>query len=111
MLMESCYLCETGELHKKKVSYELDGVHVGYFDAEVCSACHETFFDEATSRKITEQTKKKGLWGLSATTKIGKVGTALDVRLPKKIIDFMELKKGEEVTVYPEDKNKLVIEV
>lgn len=109
--MKSCYLCETRELHKKKVSYELDGVHVGYFEAEVCSACHETFFDEATSRKITEQTKKKGLWGLSAKTKIGKVGSTLDVRFPKRIIDFLKLKQGEQVTIHPEAKNRLVIEI
>lgn len=109
--MTNCYLCEKGTLQKKKVPYTLYGVHVGDFDAEVCSACHETFFDEQTSRKMSEQAKKKELWGLSAKTKIGKVGSTLDVRFPKRIIDFLELKKGGEVTMYPEDKHKIVIEV
>ncbi|MBI3034870.1 hypothetical protein HYY71_00975, partial [Candidatus Woesearchaeota archaeon] len=46
-----------------------------------------------------------------AKTKVGKVGTTLDIRLPKKIINFLKLKKGEEITIYPETKNKLVISI
>jgi len=30
--------------------------------------------------------------------------------VPKKIIDFMNLKKGEPIRIYPEDKKRLVIE-
>ena len=59
---------------------------------------------------MTESAKKKGLWGLNAESKIGQSGTTLDIRLPKKIIEFMNLKKGESIKIYPEGKNKIVIE-
>ena|SRR3989338_9951274 len=109
--MEKCYLCEKGNLKKKEVPYTLYGENVGNFPAEVCEQCGEIFFNEETSHKITQATKDKGLWGIGGRTKIGQAGNTLDIRLPKKIIDFLELKQGKEVTLYPESKHKLVIEV
>lgn len=104
--MKKCYLCEKGELKKKKVPYTLYSELIGTFEAEICTTCGETFFDEKTSEKITAATKAKGLWGLGVQTKIGQAGNTLDIRLSKKIIEFLDLKKGEEVTVYPESKKK-----
>lgn len=109
--MKKCYLCEKGELKKKKVPYLLYGELVGMFEAEVCTACGETFFGEETSEKITAATKAKGLWGLGSQTRIGQAGSTLDIRLPKRIIEFLDLKKGEEVTVYPESKKKIIVEL
>lgn len=106
-----CYICEKGELKRKTVPYKLYGELIGNFPAEVCGECGEVFFDEETSKQITEATKAKGLWGMGSRTKIGQAGTTLDIRLPKKIIEFLKLKKGEEVSIYPESKNRLVIEV
>lgn len=106
-----CYLCEKGELKKKEVPYSLYGEVVGNFPAEVCLDCQEIFFDEATSEKITQATKAKGLWGLGGKTKIGQSGSTLDIRLPRRIIDFLQLRKGEEVVIYPESKHKLVVEI
>ncbi len=104
-------LCwECGKKMKiKKVDYSLYGIKIGKFPAKVCEKCNETYFSEETSKKMTGIAKKKGLWGLQAKTKIGQAGSTLDIRLPKKIIDFLNLKKGEEVTIYPEDKNKIII--
>jgi len=107
---DSCWECKT-KMKDKNVDYFLYGVKIGNFPAKVCEKCGETYFSEETSKKITEITKQKGLWGLQAKTKVGKVGTTLDIRLPKKIIDFLKLKKGEEVTIYPESKNKIVISI
>ena len=56
--METCYLCEKEKMQKKKVPYTFDGHLVGYFDGEVCGACHETFFDEITSQKISAEVKQ-----------------------------------------------------
>ncbi len=109
--MEKCYICEKGNLKKERVPYRLYGELIGTFDAEVCDACKEVFFNEETSRKITAATKAKGLWGIGARTKIGQAGSALDIRLPKKIIEFLKLQKGEEVTIYPESRNRLIVEV
>lgn len=109
--MEKCYICEKGNLRKEKVPYTLYGELIGNFDAKVCNACGEVFFDEETSRKITAATKAKGLWGIGSHTKIGQAGSTLDIRLPKKVIEFFKLKKGTDVTIYPESRNRLVVEV
>lgn len=109
--MTKCYLCEKGILRVREVPYNLYGETVGKFKADVCEECGETFFDEETSAKITLATKAKGLWGIEAKTKIGQAGSTLDIRLPKRIIEFLNLKKGEEVSMYPESKKKLIIEI
>jgi len=106
----TCWECGK-EMIKKPVEYKLHGVLLGKFSALVCESCHETIFSEETSRAITAVAKQKGLWGLQAKTKLGLAGKTLDVRLPKKIIEFMKLKKGAEVTITPENKNKLTITV
>ncbi len=109
--MTKCYMCEKGELKQKKVPYNLYGMKIGDFEAEVCGVCGEVFFSEETSRKITQANKQKDLWGIGATTKIREAGSTLDIRLPKKIIEFLNLKKGEEVTIYPESKKRLIIDL
>ncbi len=106
-----CYICEKTGLEKKKIDYKLHGVSLGLFEAEACTKCGEVFFSEETSKKMTKIAKQKGLWGLAARTKIGQSGSTLDIRLPKSIIEFMRLKKGEEVLISPEGRNKLVVEV
>ncbi|MBU0980373.1 MAG: YgiT-type zinc finger protein, partial [Nanoarchaeota archaeon] len=95
--MTKCYICGTGTMKKGKVPYKLYGEYLGDYEAEKCGKCGEIFYSEETSRKMTEAAKKKGLWGLNVESKIGQSGTTLDVRLPKKIIDFMNIKKGEPV--------------
>lgn len=108
--MKICYICQKGELKKKKIEYLLLGKNLGKFEAEVCNRCGEMFFDEEVDKEITKAAKEKGLWGIMTKTKIGQAGSTLDIRLPKKIIEFLKLKKGEEVTIYPEGKNRLVVE-
>lgn len=55
--------------------------------------------------------KKKGLFGLEAKTKIGQAGSALDIRLPQKIVQYMKLKKGIEASITPESRHRLVVTV
>ncbi len=109
--MTKCYICEKGVLQVREVPYALYGETIGKFNAEICEECGEAFFDEETSQKITSATKAKGLWGIEAKTKIGEAGSTLDIRLPKRIIRFLDLKKGEEVSIYPESRKKLIIEL
>ncbi|HII15930.1 MAG TPA: AbrB/MazE/SpoVT family DNA-binding domain-containing protein [Nanoarchaeota archaeon] len=85
------------------------GVYLGEFPAVVCTKCRESFTDSATTKKIEAAAKEKGVWGLSAKTKITQTGNSLAVRIPKKIADYLKLKNSEEVTIYPEN-NKLVVE-
>lgn len=110
MIRTKCDECG-GKILDKIIPYEIYGVKLGDFPAEVCEKCGEICFSEEVSRKMTEITKKKGLWGLEVKTKIGQVGDALDVRFGKKLVEFFKLEKGEEVWLYPEDKNKIVIEL
>jgi YgiT-type zinc finger domain-containing protein len=105
-----CPICE-GNLERKKVPYSVGGVSLGTFEADVCTSCNEIFFTEAASDAIDKKAKEAGLWGLEKRGKIGYSGNSLIVRIPKKIAEFMELKKGEDILIKPEDKKRLVIEV
>ena len=109
--MTKCYECDEGELMDKKVDYEIYGVKLGRFPAEVCSKCGEVFFSEDASKKITQKAKQLGLWGLETKSRIGQAGSALDIRLSKSLVEFLKLEKGKEVRIYPENKHKLVVEI
>lgn len=98
-------------MKKKEVEYSIYCITLGKFPALVCEHCNDTLFSEETSKKITHLEKQKNLWGLKAKTKIGQAGNTLDIRLPKKIIDFTKIKKGTEVPISPESQNKIVITV
>lgn len=98
-----------GNIIRKKVEYLLYGISLGFFPAEVCQRCSETCYDEDASKEMTKIAKEKGIWGLLAKTKVGKVGDALDIRLNKRMVEFLGLKKGVEVIVYPVDKHRIEI--
>ena len=55
-----CYICGKGNLAKKEVVRKLYGKTIGRFRAEVCPVCNEVFYDEETSKKITQKTKEMG---------------------------------------------------
>lgn len=106
-----CDECGKGKFVRKKVDYILVGTNLGKFNAWVCSNCGETIFDGKESLKIENKAKKMGLWGLAAKTRIGTSGTALDVKIPKSIVNFMKLKKGKNVLIEPIDKDKIQITI
>lgn len=106
----TCWDCGK-KMIKKNIEYNLYDILIGKFPAMVCETCKESFFSEEISKKITQLVKEKGLWSLQAKTKVGQAGQTLDIRLPKKIIEFIKLKKGTEVTITPESQNKIVITV
>ncbi len=91
--MVSCDKCGK-QILRKKQDYILLGQNLGKFDALVC-ACGEVMFEGTEFEKIEAAAKKKGVWGVgrAARTTIGTSGNALDVRLPKSVVDFLELKK------------------
>lgn len=98
-----------GKVVKKKVPFKHLGITLGKFEAEVCTKCGETVFSMKEGQKIEEKAKEKGVWGLSSKTKVGVSGNSLDVRIDKKIAEFLNLEKGKEVTLQPEGKDKLVM--
>jgi len=105
-----CPICEKGNLKMKIVPYKVYGVEIGKFPANVCDSCGEEWFDEKTSLKIEKLEKEKGLFGLSKKSKIGYSGNSLIIRIPKDIEKFMNIKKEEPISIYPENKDKLIIE-
>jgi len=98
-----------GQYKKKVVQYRFLGESIGNFSALVCGHCGETLFESEASDKIEAETKRRGLWGLRAHSKVSEVGNALDVRIPKALAQFLSLKKGKEIILEPIDKNRLQI--
>ncbi len=105
-----CPMCE-GDMERKKVPYTVGSVKLGTFEADVCPSCGEIFFTEKSSDAIDKEAKELGLWGLERKGKIGYSGNSLIVRIPKKVAEFMKLKKGGEILIKPEDKKRLIIEI
>jgi len=106
--MERCDECN-GKMGNKKVDFKLFGISMGKFDALVCSKCGQNLFTEEISEEIDKAAKEKGLWGLEAKTKVAQAGDSLSIRVNKKLAEFLNLKKGEEVTLIPEGKNRLLV--
>ena len=110
MIREKCDECG-GQLIKKRVDFKMYGEVVGRFPAEVCKKCGEVCFDEAISDKIDAVVKAKGLWGLETKTRIGKVGDSLDVRIHKRLAEFLRLSKGKDAIIIPQDRHTLIVKV
>lgn len=104
-----CVLCG-GKTSAKNVEHKEFGVSLGTFRAEVCEKCGETYFDEKTVERIQQKSKDIGLFGLAKKAKVAKIGNSIAIRVPKEIADFLKLKKGEEVLMFPEGKQGLHIE-
>jgi len=98
-------------MKRSKAEYSYYDTSLGKFDAEVCEECGEAFFTEEASDKIDALAREKGLWGMERRTKISYSGNSLIVRIPKDIAEFMNLVKGEDITIHPEGKGKLVVEI
>ncbi len=105
-----CPICNKGNLMKKVVSYKIYGEELGKFPANVCSKCDEQWFDKETALKIEKLEKEKGLFGMTKRSKISYSGNSLIIRIPKDVVKFMNLKKEEAISIYPQSKDKLIIE-
>ena len=103
-----CPFCK-GNVVRKKIKYEFLGEILGIFPVDVCIKCKENFYTKETSMLIENIAKKKGLWNLKSKTKISKVGNSLAIRFNKSLINFLKLEKGQEFSVFPESKDKVVI--
>ena len=106
-----CYECEKGQLVRKSVEYKKYGLLIGKYPAEVCTKCGEVFFDSKAVGEIEEKVKNMGLFGLRSKTKVGTSGNALDIKLYKKLIEFLKLEKGQVVEIEPINKHKFEVNV
>ena len=107
--MMKCDECKKGELKRKTVDYSVLGTYLGKFKALVCTNCNETIFEAESMDAIEKAAKAKHVWGLAAKTRIGTSGNSLDVRLPKTLAEFHELRKGQEVMIEPMDKKRFQV--
>ncbi len=105
-----CWECD-GIYKNKLIDFSVYGISLGKFRAKVCNKCGDTIFSEDVSNQIDKIAKQKGLWGLESKTKVGKVGNSLDIRINNKIVNFLGLKKGEDITIYPESKQRLIVDI
>ena len=48
---------------------------------------------------------------IAAKTKVNILGNSMAITINKKIVDFLGLKKGEEVFVYPKNKHQIIIDL
>ena len=98
-----------GKMSREKVEFKVYGLPVGKYDAWVCQKCNQTLFSEEVAEQIDQIAKEKGLWGLESRTKVAQTGDSLAIRVNKKLARFLDLRKGEEVTLVPESKSKVMI--
>lgn len=110
IIMETCDECK-GNLVRKKEDYLLLGTNLGKYEAKVCTSCGETLFDGKEFAAIEAAAKAKGIWGLARKTRVGTSGSSLDVKLPKPIAEFLNVKKGQEVLIAPVDKKRVEITI
>lgn len=105
-----CPICD-GRMERMKVEYEYHGIRIGEFDADVCADCGEAFFTEEASDDIDRIAKEKGLWGMEVRSKVSYSGNSLIVRIPREIVEFLDLEKGDNIRIHPEGKRRLVVEL
>lgn len=106
-----CYNCKKAYFKKKGVEFIQFDISLGKFNALVCPVCEETVFEGSVSKQIEIKAKEAGIWGLARKTHIGTSGSSLDVKVPKVIVDFLNLKKGQEAIIEPTAKNKIEITI
>ena len=109
--MEKCDECGKGTLKKEIVEYVLLGQKLGKVNALVCNLCHQTIFSGDVFEVIEKRAIERGIWGMAAKTRIGTSGNALDVKIPKQVVNFLKLKKGQEVVIEPIDAKKFQVAI
>ncbi|MBS3133351.1 hypothetical protein J4470_04510 [Candidatus Woesearchaeota archaeon] len=105
-----CVFCNS-VTEERLVDYEEVGVKFGKYKAHVCKKCGEAYFDSGIAEIIQKKSKDLGLFGLAKKTKVAEIGNSLAIRVPKRLAEFVGLKKGKEVTLMVKEKNQLNIEL
>jgi YgiT-type zinc finger domain-containing protein len=108
--------CVCGARARKiKTRLELyDGdVIINGVDALYCPECNEelmTTDQVARARERLRETLPE-FQAFSIRKKIAKVGNSLTIPLAKELIDYVNLKKGQEVRITLKNKNRLIVDV
>lgn len=110
-MVEKCPVCGKGSLRGKRVPEEMFGVHLGLFEAEVCSECGEVFFTSDSVDQIEARAKELGLWGLASKVRVARSGNSLVVRIPSELARYLKIRSGQELLVAPHEKHQLVLDL
>ncbi len=110
-MTRKCIQCGKGTLKKVKTEYVSHGISLGRYDALQCTCCKARYYESKVIGAMQEAEKKAGIFGLEAKTRISEVGHNYAVRLPKRMSDFLNIKKGTEASINVENKHRIVITV
>jgi YgiT-type zinc finger domain-containing protein len=107
--------CVCGAKWKKiKTKLELYGgeIVINDVDAYYCPNCKEELLTSQQAAKAQDKLHKTfpGFDAYRITKKITKVGNSLTVPLSKELVDYMQIKKGQEVRITVKNKNTIIIE-
>ena len=100
-----------GNLKKSRTEVEFFGIDFGVKPCEVCNECGSEYISQELLEQIEAEMKKKGLFGLERRSRITKSGNSLVIRVPKEIADSLHIAKDSEITIYPSDKKRLIVEI
>lgn len=118
--MKTCPICD-GEVIKIETTLSLfnDQIKINPITGYECPKCNEIFIDQEESKRIDVLTDlpiyKEKIDQLQKTQfrlrrKVGFSGRSLVVRIPKDIERVLDINDGDEIEIYPEGKNRLIIE-
>jgi uncharacterized C2H2 Zn-finger protein len=105
-----CPVCGRAGLRREKRHAEQSGFDLGVYAAEICPSCGEVFWDKKDVAEMEQKAKVIGIRGLEQKTKVATVGNSMVVRIPRRLANFLGLKRGAEVLVHPMGRDKLIIE-
>ena len=113
MIEKIQYPCPCGgKVEWKKDRVITQGVDCGTLDVEYCSKCGEQYLPEESMKIVEKKLKEAGLWGVKRKeVNLWKSGSSVLLRIPKDIADSLNLKPDEKVTIYPEGKKRLVVDL
>lgn len=98
------------EAKKGKISVKVYGIDIGQFEGYKCE-CGEELFDEKTVGEIEKRSMELGIFGLGVKEKVSASGNSLIIRVPKKLAEFLNIKKGSSVYIEPEGKDKIKVDI
>ena len=101
-----------GQIEWKKNKVIMQGIECGILDVEVCPKCGEQYLPEETMTIVEKKLKEAGHWGVKRKeVNLWKSGSSVLLRIPKDIAESLNLRPDEKVTIYPEGKKKLIIDI
>ncbi len=113
MVEKTRYPCPCGgKIEWKTNKIVVQEVDCEILDVEYCGKCGEEYLPEESMKIVEKKLKAAGLWGTNRKeATLWKSGSSVLLRIPKDIADTLNLKADERVTIYPEGKKRLVIDI